>query len=124
MVIDRRIYGLFKDEKHRTRGLLYNGAEAALAQSSEGFKLVTRIQDEVHRFAIEYHRKLRQKTATKSVLDDIKGIGQVRRRALFVHFGTVEKIKAASEEELASAPGMITKSAAAVYQFFQQKSSN
>jgi len=113
------ICGMVKDERHRTRGLLHNGVEAALPIASEGFRLVARIQEEVHRFAIEYHRKLRQKSATKSVLDDIKGIGDVRRRALLRNFGSVERIKLANVEDLAAVDGMDIKSAKAVYDFFQ-----
>ena len=115
------ICGMVKDERHKTRGLLYGGAEVKLAPSSEGFRLVSRIQEEVHRFAVEYHRKLRQKSITKSVLDDIKGIGDVRRRALFKHFGTIERIRAASREELAAAPGMNITAAQGVYDFFNSK---
>jgi excinuclease ABC subunit C len=110
--------GMVKDERHKTRGLLYNGSEAALKPNSEGFRLVARIQEEVHRFALEYHRKLRQKSVTKSVLDDIKGVGDVRRRALLRHFGTVERIKAATVEDLAAVDGMNIKSSKAVYDFF------
>ncbi|MDR2183734.1 MAG: excinuclease ABC subunit UvrC [Clostridiales bacterium] len=112
--------GMVKDERHRTRGLLYNGDEAALKPAGEGFRLVARIQEEVHRFAVEYHRKLRQKSSTKSVLDDIKGIGDVRRRALLLHFGSVERVKTADMDALAAAPSMNLKSAKAVYDFFQE----
>jgi len=118
MGLDIPLAGMVKDDRHRTRALLYNDNEAALKPNSEGFRLVARIQEEVHRFAIEYHRKLRQKAVTKSVLDDIKGIGDVRRRALMKHFGTVEHIKLASVEALTAVDGMNTKSAQAVYDFF------
>lgn len=118
------ICGMVKDERHRTRALLYRDKEANLPLNSEGFRLVSRIQEEVHRFAIEYHRKLRKKAATKSVLDDIKGIGDVRRKALFMHFGTIDRIKFASKEELTAAPGMNVKSAQAVYDFFSNNGRN
>ena len=118
MGISIPVCGMVKDDKHRTRGLLYGDTEAALPLNSEGFRLVARMQEEVHRFAIEYHRKLRQKTVTKSVLDDIKGIGDVRRRALLRHFGSVERIKMATMKALTEVDGMNTKSAEAVYDFF------
>jgi len=118
MGIDIPVCGMVKDERHRTRALLYNGVEVPLKLTSEGFRLVVRIQEEVHRFAIEYHRKLRQKTATKSVLDDISGIGATRRKALMMRFGTIEGIKAASMDELAATNGMNKKTAEAVYEFF------
>jgi len=113
------IAGMVKDEKHRTRGLLYESIEVSLPLTSEGFKLIARIQEEVHRFAIEYHRKLRQKTQVHSALDDIKGIGNLRRQALLRHFGTIENIKKANIQELCKPSGMNTKSAAAVYNFFR-----
>jgi len=112
------IAGMVKDDRHKTRGLLFDDKEAALKPNSEGFRLVARIQEEVHRFAIEYHRKLRQKSSTRSVLDDIKGIGDVRRRALLRHFGSVERIKMADMEALTAVDGMNTKSATAVYEHF------
>ena len=118
MGLEIPICGMVKDERHRTRGLLYQDREVALKPSSEGFRLVARIQEEVHRFAIEYHRKLRQKAVTRSVLDDIKGIGDVRRRALMRHFGSIEYIKAADLDALAAVDGMNIKSAKAVYDFF------
>ncbi len=112
------VCGMIKDDRHRTRGLIYRDEEIYLPLSSEGFKLVTRIQDEVHRFAIEYHRKLRDKTMLHSVLDDINGIGEVRRKALLRHFGSVEEIKKAEIEELLEAEGMNQKAAEEVYRFF------
>lgn len=113
------VCGMVKDDRHRTRGLLFNDREIVLSPHSEGFKLVTRIQDEVHRFAIEYHRKLREKKQIHSVLDDIKGIGEVRRKALMKHFGDIEKIRLAQVEELAQVQGMDIKSAQNVYNFFR-----
>ncbi|MCL2235919.1 MAG: excinuclease ABC subunit UvrC [Defluviitaleaceae bacterium] len=116
--IDLPVCGMVKDHRHRTRALLYKGEEITMPLGGEGFKLVTRIQEEVHRFALEYHRKLRSKAATKSVLDDIPGVGGTRRKALLMRFGTVEAIKAASEEDLAATPGMNKKAAKAVIDFF------
>ncbi|MCL2754029.1 MAG: excinuclease ABC subunit UvrC, partial [Defluviitaleaceae bacterium] len=118
MGIDIPICGMVKDDKHRTRALLYNGEEVALRLNSEGFRLVVRIQEEVHRFAIEYHRKLRQKTATKSVLDDIPGIGDARRKALMIRFGTIEAIKTATLEELEQTQGINKKAAKSIVDFF------
>lgn len=112
------VCGMVKDDRHRTRGLLYNGKEVSLPYNSEGFKLITRIQDEVHRFAIEYHRKLREQNQVKSILDDIKGIGEVRRKALMRHFGDIDAIRKASIDELKQADGMDSRSAESVYNFF------
>jgi len=114
------VCGMVKDDKHRTRGLLHEGQEANLPRQGEGFKLVTRIQDEVHRFALEYHHKLRQDSQVRSVLDDIPGIGKARRRELLRHFKNMEAIGTASQEELAAAPSMNKKAAAAVYEFFKK----
>lgn len=113
------VCGMVKDDRHRTRGLLWQGREVALPASGEGFKLVTRIQDEVHRFAVEYHRKLREKKQIHSLLDDIPGIGEVRRKALMKHFGDIHKIRAAGVEELSQAEGMNARAARAVYEFFR-----
>ncbi len=95
------VCGMVKDDNHRTRGLYYNNLELPIDTRSEGFKLITRIQDEAHRFAIEYHRSLRSKAQVKSVLDGIPGVGPVRRKALMRHFKSIEEIRAASVEELA-----------------------
>ncbi|MFV0314215.1 MAG: excinuclease ABC subunit UvrC [Anaerotignum sp.] len=114
------VCGMIKDSKHRTRGLLFNGKEIELQTSSEGFKLVTRIQDEVHRFAITYHRKLRQEKGLHSVLDDIKGIGEVRRKALMRHFGSVEDIAKAEVGDILEVVEMNIPSAEQVYAFFHQ----
>ncbi len=113
-----KVCGMVKDDRHRTRGLYYENREILPDTRGEGFHLLTRIQDEAHRFAVEYHRSLRTKTMVKSSLDDIKGIGPVRRRALMKHFKEIENIKKASIEELAQAAGMDKKSAAAVYAYF------
>lgn len=112
------VCGMVKDDNHRTRGVYYNNQEIPIDKSSEVFKLVTRIQDETHRFAIEYHRNLRGKAQVKSILDDIEGIGETRRKALMKHFGSIEAIKEASEEELATVNTMNKRSAKQVYDFF------
>jgi len=114
------VCGMVKDDRHRTRGLLYNNREILLPFTSEGFKLITRIQDEVHRFAIEYHRTLRQKSQIKSILDDIDGIGANRRKALLRHFSTIENIMAAEVSELKEVEGMNIRAAQAVYDFFRK----
>lgn len=116
--IEIPVCGMVKDDRHRTRGLFFEEREVMLPLSSEGFRLVTRIQDEVHRFAITYHRQLRQKKALHSALDDIKGIGQVRRKALMRHFGSVERIAQAEVAELLEVEEMNIPSAEAVYAFF------
>ena len=118
------VCGMVKDDRHRTRGLLYNGEEIELPANSEGFKLITRIQDEVHRFAIEYHRKLRNEKQVHSILDDIEGIGPKRRRMLMQHFGDIEKIKNAEVDELLEIPEMTIKAAESVYAFFHMQNSD
>ncbi len=112
------VCGMVKDDHHRTRGLYFNNVELPIDTSSEGFKLITRIQDEAHRFAIEYHRSLRGKGQVHSILDDIKGIGKTRRRALMKAFESLESIKNAGVDELAEVEGMNAKAAQAVYDFF------
>lgn len=112
------VCGMVKDDNHRTRGLYYNNIEIPIDRNSESFKLITRIQDEAHRFAIEYHRSLHGKSQVKSILDDIPGIGSTRRKGLLRKFGSVESIKEASIEELTLADGMNEGSAKAVYEFF------
>ena len=114
------VCGMVKDDNHRTRGLYFNNVEIPIDRHGEGFKLITRIQDEAHRFAIEYHRSLRSKSQVKSVLDDIPGIGPTRRKALMKKFQSLENIRNASVEELLQAEGMNQKSAEAVYLFFRQ----
>ena len=111
---------MVKDDNHRTRGLYYNNIEIPISRDSEAFKLITRIQDEAHRFAIEYHRSLRSINQVRSVLDDIEGIGPARRKALLHYFKDVEHIKEAGEEELAQVDGMNAKAAASVYNFFHR----
>lgn len=116
--MDIPVCGMVKDDKHRTRGLFFKNKEIPLDTHSEAFKLITRIQDETHRFAIEYHKQLRGKTQVHSILDDIKGIGPARRKALMKHFSSLEQIKNASIEELSQVPSMNTASATTVYDFF------
>lgn len=118
--INVEVCGMAKDDRHRTRALMYKGEEIKMPYTSEGFKLITRIQDEVHRFAIEYHRKLRAQKQIHSILDDIEGIGSVRRKALMHKFGDIEKIRRAEIGELMEADGMNRKSAEAVYNFFRK----
>ena len=124
MQLDIPVCGMVKDDSHKTRGLIYNNEELALNTRGEGFKLITRIQDEVHRFALEYHRKLRQKTQIRSVLDDIDGVGPKRRAELLKHFGSIEAIAAASVDELSKAKGMNQKVALVVYRFFHNEEAN
>ena len=112
------VCGMVKDDNHRTRGVYFNNVEIPIDTSSEGFHLVTRIQDEAHRFAIEYHRSLRSKEQVRSVLDDIPGIGDTRRKALLRRFKSVENIRDASVEELSQTESMNVQSAEAVYVFF------
>lgn len=118
------VCGMVKDDHHRTRGIYFNNVEIPIDRDSEGFRLVTRIQDEAHRFAIEYHRSLRSKEQVHSVLDDIKGIGPARRRALMKAFQTLDDLKAASEEELTQVEGMNSLSARQVYEFFHVAKQN
>lgn len=118
------VCGMVKDDHHRTRGIYFNNVEIPIDRDSEGFRLVTRIQDEAHRFAIEYHRSLRSKEQVHSVLDDIKGVGPARRRALMKAFQTLDDLKAASEEELAQVEGMNSLSARQVYEFFHVAKQN
>ena len=114
------VCGMVKDDNHRTRGLYFNNVELPIDTRSEGFKLITRIQDEAHRFAIEYHRSLRSKGQVKSVLDDIPGVGPARRKALMRHFKSLDDIRKASVEELLQLPEMNRGSAEAVYAFFHK----
>lgn len=114
------VCGMVKDDNHRTRGLYFHDRELPIDTHSEGFQLITRVQDEAHRFAIEFHRSLRSKTQVHSVLDDIEGIGEKRRKALLRRFKAVEKIKEASIEELEGTETMNRKAAEAVYGFFHK----
>lgn len=117
--LDIPVCGMVKDDNHRTRGLYFQNEEIPIDKSSEGFRLITRIQDEAHRFAIEYHRSLRSKEQVHSILDDIEGIGPARRKSLMRTFQSLEAIKEASVEELAKAPSMNEASARKVYEFFR-----
>lgn len=116
------VCGMVKDDNHRTRGLYYNNIEIPIDTHSEGFKLVTRIQDEAHRFAIEYHRSLRSKAQVKSMLDDIPGIGPARRKALMKYFKSIEEIKNAEVEKLCEVPEIPEHIARQVYDFFHTDS--
>jgi excinuclease ABC subunit C len=116
------VAGMVKDDKHRTKGLIYKGDEIYLEKRSYGFKLIAKIQEEVHRFAISYHKTLRDKSMVQSVLDEIPGIGKKRKKELLKHFGSIEKIRKASVKELKEVDGMNTKSAKSVYEFFRKKS--
>lgn len=116
--LDIPVCGMVKDDHHRTRGLYFNNVEIPIDRSSEGFRLITRIQDEAHRFAIEYHRSLRRKTNIHSVLDEIKGVGPNRRKALMRRFKSLEEIKQASVEELCSVDEIPMSVAEDIYHFF------
>ena len=120
--LDIPVCGMVKDDNHRTRGLYFNNVEIPMDTHSEGFKLITRIQDEAHRFAIEYHRSLRSKTQVKSVLDDIPGVGPTRRKALMKAFPSLDAIRNASVEELSQIPEIPVSVAEGIYQFFRLKS--
>ena len=115
------VCGMVKDDYHRTRGLYYNNVEIPIDTHSEGFRLITRIQDEAHRFAIEYHRSLRSKEQVHSVLDDIPGIGPERRKALMRAYESLEAIREADVESLKAVPSMNEKAAVSVYQFFHSE---
>lgn len=112
------VCGMVKDDNHRTHGLYYHNEEIPIDRHSEGFKLITRIQDEAHRFAIEYHRSLRSKEQVHSVLDDIPGIGATRRKALMKKFLSLDAIRNADIETLAEIPSMNEQAARSVYEFF------
>lgn len=114
------VCGMVKDDNHRTRGLYFNNVELPIDTHSEGFKLITRVQDEAHRFAIEYHRSLRGKAQVRSVLDEIPGVGPARRKALMRHFKSIEDIKQASLEELSKIPELNKKAAEEIYRFFAE----
>ena len=113
------VCGMVKDDHHRTRGLYYQNIEIPIDRNSEGFRLITRVQDEAHRFAIEFHRKLRSQGQVHSILDDIPGIGPARRKALMRTFASLDEIKNAEVEDLKKIPSMDEKSAKSVYNFFR-----
>ncbi|MCM1048230.1 MAG: excinuclease ABC subunit UvrC [Clostridiales bacterium] len=114
------VCGMVKDDNHRTRGLYYHNEEIPIDTHSEGFKLITRIQDEAHRFAIEYHRSLRSKAQVKSMLDDIPGIGPARRKALMKSFKSIDEIKNAEVERLCDIPEIPEHVAKQIYDFFHK----
>ena len=118
--LDIPVCGLVKDDFHRTRGIIYEDQEITLPARSSGFRLINKIQDEAHRFAITYHRSLRSKDLVKSILDDIPGIGEKRKKNLLKELKTIDKIKKSTVEELAKVEGMNKKSAESVYEFFNQ----
>ena len=118
------VCGMVKDDNHRTRGLYYMNEEIPISKSSEGFKLITRIQDEAHRFAIEYHRSLRSNSQVHSILDDIPNIGKSRRRALMKYFESLDDLKKADIDTLKQVPSMDLKSAQSVYDFFRNKTAD
>lgn len=118
--IDIPVCGMVKDDNHRTRGLYYHNREIPIDKHSEGFKLITRIQDEAHRFAIEYHRSLRSKTQVKSVLEDIPGVGEARRKALMRHFKSIEEMKTATPEQFAEIAEIPENIAQGIYDFFHE----
>lgn len=119
--LDIPVCGMVKDDNHRTRGLYYHNREIPIDRHSEGFQLITRVQDEAHRFAIEYHRSLRSKEQVHSVLDDIPGIGAARRKALMRNFQSLEEIRQADVGALAGIPTMNERAAKAVYEYFHGK---
>ena len=112
------IFGMVKDSKHRTRAIATTGGDIAIKANKKAFKLVTDIQDEVHRFAIGYHKKLQSKSMIKSELLDIEGIGKTRVQALLKHFGSLKKIREADIEELSAVKGMNKASAKSVFDYF------
>ncbi len=115
------VCGMVKDDHHRTRGLYFQNQEIPIDTHGQGFRLITRIQDETHRFAIEYHKQIRSRTQVHSILDDIPTIGETRRKALMRSFDSLEDIRHASEEELLAIPEMNARAARAVVQFFRER---
>lgn len=115
------VCGMVKDDNHRTRGLYYHNVELPIDTRSEGFQLITRIQDEAHRFAIEYHRSLRSKAQVHSTLDEIPGVGPARRKALMRHFASIEELRKATPEKIAEVPEIPENQAKAIYEFFHKE---
>ncbi len=115
------VCGMVKDDNHRTRGLYFNNVELPIDTHSEGFKLITRIQDEAHRFAITYHRSLRSKAQVHSVLDEIPGVGPSRRKALMKYFKSIEELRAADTAKISEVPGITANVAEEIYRFFNKK---
>ena len=124
MNLEIPVAGLVKDDRHRTRGIIYENKEVKLTGYNNVLLLLTKIQDEVHRFAISYHRSLRKRTQIHSVLEDIPGIGERRRKNLLLKFGSIEAIRAATPIELGQTPAMDKKSVKAVIDFFRQDVNN
>ena len=116
--IDIPIAGLAKDDKHRTRAIAEDGGEIAINSNRAAFTLVSQIQDEVHRFAIGYHRQQRKKSSISTTLTSIPGVGETRARALMRHFRTLRAVSEATEDMLRQAPGMNAPAARAVYRYF------
>ena len=112
------VCGMVKDDFHRTRGLYFQNEEISIEKSSEAFRLITRIQDEAHRFAIEYHRSLRSKDQVKSVLDEIPGVGPARRKALMKSFPSIYEIRDATAEQIAMQADLPMSVAEEIYEFF------
>ena len=115
------VCGMVKDDNHRTRGLYYHNVELPIDTRSEGFQLITRIQDEAHRFAIAYHRSLRSKAQVHSTLDEIPGVGPARRKALMRHFASIEELREATPEKIAEVPEIPENQAKAIYEFFHKE---
>ncbi|OON98617.1 MAG: excinuclease ABC subunit C [Epulopiscium sp. Nele67-Bin004] len=118
--IEIPVCGMIKDDKHKTRGLFFEGKELDMQKNSESFKLVTRIQDEVHRFAIEYHKSLRAKNQVQSILDNIDGVGKKRKEQLINYFGSVNNIKEATVEEIEKVEGISNQVATNIYKYFHK----
>lgn len=118
--LDIPVCGMVKDDFHRTRGLYYRNEIIAFPKNSEAFRMITRLQDEAHRFAIEYHKNLRRKGQVRSVLDEIKGVGPARRKALMKHFKDIDRIRQATVEELCAVPEISEKVAEEIHSFFHQ----
>ena len=118
------VCGMVKDDHHRTRGLFFNNVEIPIDKDSEAFKLLTRIQDEVHRFAIEYHRSLRTKEQVHSVLDDIPGVGPKRRRDLMRGFASLNDIREADVETLMEKGKLPKRVAEDIYAWFRREKEN
>lgn len=116
--IEIPVCGLVKDDKHRTRGIIFNNEEILIRRGSSLMNLITRVQDEVHRYAITYHRSLRDKRTLHSILEDIPRIGEKRRRNLLMKFGSIDNIKKASMEELLDTPGIDKRAAESIKQYF------
>lgn len=116
--IEIPVCGLVKDDKHQTRGIIYNNEELIINRSSNLMQLIRRIQDEVHRFAITYHRSLRDKRTLHSILDDIPNIGAKRRKELLMKFGSVENVKKATLQELLDTPSIDKKAAKSIIEYF------